>query len=93
MILVLISITGISNIGFIPIELSLEVDGLSGIKIYNQINIASAFLPTNYGDTMEFVIIGVDHKLESNSWTTTLRALSKPKPITYTPKETQFGEN
>ena len=33
---------------------------------------------------MEFVIIGVDHKLESNSWTTTLRALSKPKPITYT---------
>ena len=73
-----------SNIGFIPIELSLEVDGLSGVKIYNQINIASAFLPTNYGDTMEFVIIGVDHKLESNSWTTTLRALSKPKPITYT---------
>ena len=75
-----------SNIGFIPIELSLEVDGLSGIKIYNQINIASAFLPTNYGDTMEFVIIGVDHKLESNSWTTTLRALSKPKPITYEKK-------
>jgi len=73
-----------SNIGFIPIELSLEVDGLSGVKIYNQININSAFLPTNYGDTMEFVIIGVDHKLESNSWTTTLRALSKPKPITYT---------
>ena len=72
-----------SNIGFIPIELSLEVDGLSGVKIYNQININSAFLPTNYGDTMEFVIIGVDHKLESNSWTTTLRALSKPKPITY----------
>ena len=75
-----------SNIGFIPIELSLEVDGLSGVKIYNQINIASAFLPTNYGDTMEFVIIGVDHKLESNSWTTTLRALSKPKPITYEKK-------
>ena len=72
-----------SNIGFIPIELSLEVDGLSGVKIYNQININSSFLPTNYGDTMEFVIIGVDHKLESNSWTTTLRALSKPKPITY----------
>ena len=75
-----------SNIGFIPIELSLEVDGLSGVKIYNQINIASAFLPTNYGDTMEFVIIGVDHKLESNIWTTTLRALSKPKPITYEKK-------
>ena len=75
-----------SNIGFIPIELSLEVDGLSGVKIYNQINIASAFLPTYYGDTMEFVIIGVDHKLESNSWTTTLRALSKPKPITYEKK-------
>ena len=78
-----------SNIGFIPIELSLEVDGLSGVKIYNQINIASAFLPTNYGDTMEFVIIGVDHKLESNSWTTTLRALSKPKPITYYQNLTQ----
>jgi hypothetical protein len=73
-----------SNIGFIPIELSLEVDGLSGVKIYNQIITNSEFLPTNYGETMEFVIIGVDHKLESNNWTTTFRALSKPKPQTYT---------
>jgi hypothetical protein len=73
-----------SNIGFIPIELSLEVDGLSGVKIYNHIITNSEFLPTNYGETMEFVIIGVDHKLESNNWTTTFRALSKPKPITYT---------
>ena len=38
---------------------------------------------------MEFVIIGVDHKLESNNWTTTFRALSKPKPKTYTKKSNE----
>ena len=78
-----------SNIGFIPIQLSLEVDGLSGIKIYNEIRINQKFLPKNYPEVMEFIIIGVDHKLELNGWVTTLRALSKPKTIPFKGKPIQ----
>ena len=70
-----------SNIGFIPIELNLEVDGISGIKIYNQLIINTDFLPYNYPEVMEFVIMGVDHKLENNKWTTNIRAISKPKAL------------
>jgi len=70
-----------SNIGFIPLELNLEVDGISGIKIYNQLIINTDFLPYNYPNVMEFVIMGVDHKLENNKWTTNIRAISKPKSL------------
>ena len=30
---------------------------------------------------MEFVVMGVDHKLDNNTWTTNIRAISKPKAI------------
>ena len=70
-----------SNVGFIPLELSLEIDGLSGIKIYNQLVIDTEFLPPTYPDTMEFVVMGVDHELNENNWTTNIRAISKPKSI------------
>ena len=67
-----------STIGFIPIELSLDLDGISGLKIYNELRIDTKFLPKTYPDTMEFIVTGVDHSLENNEWVTKIRALSKP---------------
>lgn len=66
-------------IGFIPMNLSLTFDGLSGIRIFDKLSIDSKFLPSNYGDTLDFIITAVDHKLEGNKWQTSINTLSKPK--------------
>ena len=64
-----------SSVGFLPFNLSLEMDGLSGFKIYNKLEVNTKFLPSNYNETMEFVITGVDHKLSNNEWTTNLSTI------------------
>ena len=68
-----------SNIGFIPIELSLDIIGMSGLKIYNQLLLNTDFLPYNYDKTMEFVLMGLNHKVDSSGWTTSISAIGKPK--------------
>lgn len=64
-------------IGFIPLELDLTLDGLSGMKIYNQIKIETEFLPSNYPDVMEFVVTGLGHSIKDQDWTTTVSAIPK----------------
>jgi len=66
-------------IGFIPMNLSLTFDGLAGIRIFDKLSINSKFLPSNYGDTLDFIITSVDHKIENNKWETTIGTISKPK--------------
>lgn len=69
------------NIGFIPISLNLTLDGLSGIKIYNSIKVDTSYLPSNYPETMDFIITGVGHKIESNVWTTDLTTIMVPNNV------------
>jgi hypothetical protein len=61
--------------GFIPFNMSLTMDGLSGMKIYNKFNINTEYLPTNYPDIAEFLIKNVVHKIENNKWYTTLESI------------------
>lgn len=68
-----------SNIGFIPIELSLDIIGMSGMKIYNQLRLNTDFLPYNYPKVMEFVVMGLSHKVDSSGWSTSINAIAKPK--------------
>jgi len=70
-----------SLIGFIPINLSLVLEGISGLKIFNELTINQKFLPNVYPEIMKFVIVGVDHKLNNNEWVTEVRAQSKPKSV------------
>ena len=67
-----------STIGFIPIEIQIDLDGLSGIKIYNQVKVDTRFLPIDYPNVIEFVVSGIKHSIQNNKWTTTLDAISKP---------------
>jgi len=66
--------------GFIPLDLGLTVDGISGIKIYNSINVDTSFLPSTYGDDLDFIVRGVNHKLGSGEWSTEIESLSIPRP-------------
>jgi hypothetical protein len=67
------------TIGFLPINLSLTFDGLSGIRIFDKLEINSEFLPSNYGQTLEFIITELDHFFEGNKWFTRIGTLSIPK--------------
>lgn len=64
------------NIGFIPISFDLTLEGLSGVKIYNKLNIDTRFLPPNYNDSLDFLITKVNHKISDNNWNTVLGTIS-----------------
>jgi hypothetical protein len=55
------------------------MDGLSGIKIYNKLNIDTRFLPKAYGDNLDLIVTGVSHKLSNNDWETDIEATVIPK--------------
>lgn len=66
------------TIGFIPFDLGLSIDGLSGIKIYQKIEVESKFLPYSYPSSLKFIIRGVEHTINNNQWTTNLTTLAIP---------------
>jgi hypothetical protein len=68
--------------GFIPFNLSLTMDGLSGMKIYQKYTIDSKFLPSNYPEAMEFIIKGVSNTIQNNIWTTNIESIAIPKSST-----------
>jgi len=70
------------TVGFIPINLGLEIVGLSGMKIYQKFSINQTFLPYNYPNTIEFLVKGLSQKVDVNGWTTSIESLSIPKDIT-----------
>jgi hypothetical protein len=72
-----------SNVGFIPLSFELTLDGISGIKIYNKLNINNTFLPTNYPQSLKFVITKVNHNISNNSWDTSLSTISIPNTTPY----------
>ena len=68
-----------STIGFIPVNLSVELEGISGIKIFNKLVVNTTTLPYNYPETLEFIIKKVSHSLSNNKWVTKLETISIPK--------------
>jgi hypothetical protein len=72
-----------SEIGFIPLSFDVVLDGISGIKIYNKLNINNEFLPSNYPNSLNFIITKVNHSIANNSWDTSLSTISIPKTEPY----------
>ena len=66
-------------IGFVPVGFNITFDGLSGIRIFDKLNIDSRFLPSNYGDTLDFIITKLDHSIVNNKWHTKIGTMSVPK--------------
>lgn len=64
--------------GFIPFSLNLTMDGLSGMKIYNKIEVDTKFLPFNYPQTLKFIVKRVSHKLSNGDWETTVETTVVP---------------
>ena len=78
----------ISGTGFIPLELSITMDGLSGVKIYNRLKINTKFLPSSYPKVLKFIVKGVNHKVSNNVWDTNISTISVPVSTNEPPKFT-----
>ena len=79
-----------TSTGFIPINVSLKMTGMSGMKIYQEFTIDTKYLPSNYDREMSFLIKGINHTIQNNMWSTTIESLSLPK-ITNKPDEFKIG--
>lgn len=62
--------------GFIPLNLSLTMDGISGMKIYQKFKITQDILPPIYPNKLNFLIKGIDHEIDKSGWRTNIQTLS-----------------
>jgi lysozyme len=65
----------------LPINLNLTIDGISGIKILQQFEVNSAFLPSGYGENLTYLISNVIHTVQDNTWLTELETIFVPKIV------------
>jgi len=69
---------------FIPFNLSLLMDGLSGMRNYERFSITEQILPysyrpnstTNRNGVIDFLIKGVSHSIKDNKWETKIESLT-----------------
>tara|TARA_R110001592_G_scaffold66052_3_gene202731 strand:+ start:5493 stop:9008 length:3516 start_codon:yes stop_codon:yes gene_type:complete len=62
--------------GFLPFNLQLDMDGISGMKLYQKLEVNSKFLPTNYPEKLEFITTNIDHNLRNNKWVTRINTIA-----------------
>ena len=65
--------------GMLPINISLDIEGLSGVRIYDQLPVDVRFIPNYYPQTLHWIIKGVSHTIVNNVWTTKLETIAVPK--------------
>lgn len=71
------------NTTFIPLKLSLDMLGISGIKLFQKFTSDTNALPYDYRNNYDFLITGIEHNIGNNNrWDTTLNALVALKPPT-----------
>lgn len=78
--------------GFIPISLDLDIEGISGIKIYNSLNADVDFLPDNYGKSLNFIIKNVDHSLSNGDWITKLKTIVVANSNSYEDNKGKYSQ-
>ncbi len=58
---------------FLPFNLKLTLDGISGIKLFNKFIIEDKALPPSYGaGGIDIIVKGVSHTIDQNGWITEL---------------------
>ena len=79
---------------FLPFNLSLTMDGLGGMKIYNAFQIDDKILPATYDtEHIELIIKSLSHEISETDWTTKVETLSKPVfGKVQSPTKNKFGD-
>ena len=66
---------------FLPFKLSLDIEGISGIKLFQKFEVDDNVLPPSYApDSVDIQIKAANHTVNSKEWTTKLETQSVPKP-------------
>jgi len=68
--------------GFLPFNLSLTIDGLSGMKVYQKFTVNNEYLPSNYPQSLEFIVTSLTNTIQNNKWVTQIESLALPKVTT-----------
>ena len=68
-----------NQIGMLPINIQITMDGLSGIRIYDQLGVDVRFIPNYYPQALKWIIKGVSHEIVNNKWFTKLDTIAVPK--------------
>jgi hypothetical protein len=64
---------------FLPFNFSLEMEGLSGMKLYQKFKISEEILPPSYEKGgVDIQIKGINHTVNNSGWKTKLETLSVP---------------
>ena len=64
---------------FLPFNFSLEMDGLSGMKLYQKFLMTNDILPPSYEDDgVDLQITGINHSISPQAWTTNVDTQSVP---------------
>ena len=64
----------------IPLEMSITIDGMSGILPYNAFLLPNNRLPERYKDRVAFIVFSINHSFDNNQWKTTLRGQTIIRP-------------
>jgi hypothetical protein len=65
---------------FLPFNFSLEMDGLSGMKLYEKFLMTDDILPPSYGnDGVDLQITGINHSINADAWITKVNTQSVPR--------------
>ena len=65
---------------FLPFNLSMDIDGLSGIKLFEKFVIDDRILPPSYGkDNVDLLAKSVNHNVSPQAWITQIDTQSAPR--------------
>ena len=65
-----------SSQGFIPFSMNLDMDGFSGLRIYEKFYITTEILPDSYPETLSFICKGLTHTVNNSGWKTKIDSLT-----------------
>ena len=73
----------------LPLNLKLTLDGIAGMKILQQFQVNTNFLPAGYDDDLLYLLINISHRVDNNTWITELDTIFVPKNPESAPAELQ----
>ena len=66
---------------FLPFNFNMDIDGISGIKLFQKFLIDEKILPPAYDkDSVEILVKTTDHTINKSSWITKIGTQSAPRP-------------
>jgi hypothetical protein len=64
---------------FLPFNLNMDIDGLSGIRLFERFKLDDKVLPLSYKSSkVDILVKSVDHDISLDSWTTKIGTISVP---------------